>query len=122
MNPTILVVDDESIIRELLERHLTAMHCTVVTASTGEKAVGLLEEGVKPDLIFMDVRMPGMGGVKCLERMKHLYRDLTVIMLTAVEDVRVAQNALANGARNYITKPVDLTTITEIVNTYLLHV
>ena len=115
----VLVADDEGVIRELLERHLTAIGCRVLTAETGEKALVAAIRGEKPDLVLLDIRMPGMGGIKCLSRLKLHYRDLHVIMLTAVEDMRVAQLAMTNGAMDYLTKPVDLTVISKVVRTVL---
>ena len=119
MKPVILVIDDESVIRELMDRHLRSLNCQVFTADSGEKGVGIAQ-GVRPDLVFLDVRMPGMGGVKCLDRLRRIYRDLSIIMLTAVEDVRIAQTCLTNGAKEYIAKPVDLNVITTVLQTRLM--
>lgn len=118
MDHLVLVIDDEAVIRELMERHLTAIGCKVVTAANAEEGARRASEA-KPDLVFMDIRMPGMGGIKGLKNLRRLYHDLKVVMLTAIEDMRVAQNAINQGALQYIHKPIDLPTITQLTYKYL---
>ena len=113
MNPTsILLVDDHALFREGLAGLLRARpHMQVVgTASTGEEALTLARE-LMPDLILMDVRMPGAGGIEITRRIKMEMPAVRVVMLTMSEDAHDLFQALKNGAQGYLlknTKPHEL--------------
>lgn len=123
MNPgrkqIVLIVDDEKIIRDLLQRHLTDLGFEVIMAESGEQAVSI-SELVRPDLVLLDILMPGMGGIKTLEQLRARYKDLLVIMLTAVYQDQVAEMAMSRGACDYLTKPIELNTLTRTAKTHLL--
>jgi DNA-binding response OmpR family regulator len=82
----------------------------VCEAADGEAALRLLRRE-KPDLMFLDVTMPGLGGLAVLRRALHQAPHLAVVMLTGELDLRVARDALDRGARAYITKPFDSETL-----------
>lgn len=115
----VMVVDDEVGIRDLLQRHLSKMGFEVLTAPTGEQALTFAAQ-VKPDLILLDVEMPGMGGIQCLRKMQELKGHWKVLMLTGVNNEQVAQLAMRSGAADYLTKPVALPTLQKAVSLHLL--
>jgi signal transduction histidine kinase/DNA-binding response OmpR family regulator len=102
---TILVIDDDANARELLERTLTREGFKVVTANQGEDGMRLARE-VRPDLITLDVLMPGLDGWGVLGSLKSDPRlsEVPVIMITMVDD---PVKGMALGATDYLTKPLD---------------
>jgi two-component system, NtrC family, response regulator AtoC len=103
----IFVVDDEPFVRQLLEHHVTSSWGHVArTFADAESALAALEES--PDLIIMDIGLPGIGGVEALRRVREADPDLPVIMLSAQESVDVAVTTWKLGAHDYLTKPPDL--------------
>ena len=78
----------------------------VIAAADGKQALKALAQSV-PDLVLLDVRLPGMDGVELLEEMKKIEKNLPIIMLTAYSDVKSAVKAMKSGAFDYITKPFD---------------
>ncbi|MFQ5911790.1 MAG: response regulator transcription factor [Nitrospinota bacterium] len=103
----ILVVDDETKARKHLTAFLTAKGHEVKTARSGGEALDKLKT-FRPQLVLLDVRMPGINGMEALEQMKQLNPDVRVIMVTAVDSIENVQHAIQTGADDYITKPVDL--------------
>ncbi|GAC1437261.1 MAG: hypothetical protein NVSMB65_11500 [Chloroflexota bacterium] len=106
---TILVVDDEPDILLLLDQHLQDDGYATLTAATGTEAIALAR-GQRPDLILLDVMMPGMSGfdVCNLLRDSPETRDIPVIFLTAVAETPKKVMGLRLGAEDYVTKPFDL--------------
>jgi len=104
---TILIVDDDPKQREVLRGFLEARGYGIREASDAPSALDLLAEGM-PDLVLMDVRMPGMTGIEGLARMRERNPALAVILLTAYADVRDAVEAMRLGALDYLEKPIDL--------------
>lgn len=115
---TILIVDDEQVVRTLLKRHLTSLGYTVLTADSGEAALDSVAQTL-PDLMFLDIKMPGMGGIECLRQLQKSYPELIVIMLTAVLERETAVKAVEYGATDYMFKPVDLNAITSMASHHL---
>ena len=103
----ILVVDDENETCALLERYLTKKGYQAFTATSGEDAVRIVKEE-KPNIVLLDIRMPGMGGVETLKKIKEIDKEIGVIMITAVKEEETAKETLKLGAYDYITKPMDL--------------
>jgi DNA-binding NtrC family response regulator len=107
MKRTILVVDDEQDMRELLQRSLEPdLNCKVVTAGTGEEALKKLS-GNPFDLVLADIRMPGMDGLELLELIKSQHPQQTVVMMTAYGGVDTAVTAMRHGAYDFIIKPFE---------------
>src|SRR6201989_415803 len=103
-NGTILVVDDEEIMREILETLLTREGYDVRVASSG--AEGLEMARALPfDAAIVDIMMPGLDGIATLDELKRIDEDLNVIIITAYASVESAIAAMKTGAFDYITKP-----------------
>jgi DNA-binding NtrC family response regulator len=101
---SILVVDDEEIMREILEALLTREGYDVRLASSGEEGLELARS-LPLDAAIVDVMMPGMDGITLLDELKKLDDDLPVLMITAFASVENAIAAMKRGAFDYITKP-----------------
>ncbi|MBK5225856.1 MAG: sigma-54-dependent Fis family transcriptional regulator [Thermoleophilia bacterium] len=107
MPSSILIVDDEKNMRFVIGRALSSAGHDVREAASGEDALKAFEEAI-PDLIILDQRMPGMGGLATLTEIKKEHPDLPVIMLTAHGNVESAVQAMKAGATEYLTKPFDV--------------
>lgn len=113
IKPTILVVDDESSIRESFSLFLEPDY-KVLLAGTGEAALRQAS-AEKIDLVFLDIRMPGMDGIEALRRLKENSPNLEIVMVTAVYDVQKAAQSIRYGARDYVVKPFDINAILALV-------
>ncbi|HEX4347244.1 MAG TPA: sigma-54 dependent transcriptional regulator [Vicinamibacterales bacterium] len=101
---TILVVDDEEIMREILETLLTREGYEVKLASSGEE--GLEMARATPfDAAIVDIMMPGLNGIETLDELKRVDEDLSVLIITAYASIESAISAMKAGAFDYITKP-----------------
>jgi DNA-binding response OmpR family regulator len=104
----ILVVDDDPNVNLFISRLLTKkFYCNVVNASNGLEALSKIKEE-NPDIIFLDVTMPVMNGIETLEAIKAdvKYKNLPVIMLTAVSERQVIEKVMGMGVIDYILKPL----------------
>lgn len=106
MVATILIVDDEENLRMTLSRILTKAGFNVTTASSGEEALQLIRAGAY-ELAFIDLLMPGIGGMALLAELRKLYPEMPVLILTAHATLDSAIEAVRQGARDYLVKPAD---------------
>ncbi|MDV2496471.1 MAG: response regulator [bacterium] len=107
MAKKILVVDDEPDFCEALRDFLGSKGFEVAIALSGEEALpAYMQE--KPDVVLLDIQMPGMDGLETLRELKALDPEAAVIMLTTIVDEPLAKQARAKGALEYITKPIDM--------------
>lgn len=113
--PTILIVDDEFSMREFLTILLEKEGFSAIVAEDGESALKKLHVN-QIDLIISDIRMPGMGGLKLLEKVKEIDPSIPVVMITAYASPEDAVNAMKNGAYDYITKPFKVDEIKDIIS------
>lgn len=102
----LLIVDDEEPVVEVLSDYFTGQGYEVQTARNGTEALAAVRRA-RPDLVLLDVRMPGIDGVEVLRRLRALDGRLPVIMVTANEDVALARETLKLGAFDYVPKPFD---------------
>jgi len=107
MNRRLLVVDDDTAIRETLAHHLARARFEVMTAESAEAALARIGE-LDPAVVLSDVRMPGMNGIELVTRLRSLVPDLNVVVMTAFEDMETAVGAIRAGAHDYLVKPLDL--------------
>jgi len=103
-NGSVLIIDDEEIMREILEALLSREGYSVRVASAGSEGVELAKS-VPFDAVIVDVMMPGMDGLTLLEELKKLDEELPTLMVTAFASVETAIAAMKRGAFDYITKP-----------------
>ena len=101
---TVLIVDDENNVRDLMSRWLESGGYTVITASSAEEALRGLETST-PAVALCDIRMPGHDGVWLAERIRQSHPETAVIMATGVQDVGPAVQTLRQGVIDYLTKP-----------------
>src|SRR5512138_3284899 len=103
----ILVVDDEYLIRWSLREELTKDGYEVTTAEDGESALRLVRES-PPELVLLDIQLPGIGGIEVLQKIKAAEPEVVVIMITAYGMVDTAVAAMKAGAFDYLNKPFNL--------------
>jgi len=115
--PNILIVDDELSIRESFSLILEGKYRLLLAAS-GEAALKLAADQ-KIDLAYLDIRMPGLNGLETLARLKQIDPELEIIMVTAVNDVQKASEAIKQGARDYVVKPFDVEHISKLTEQIL---
>ena len=111
---TILVVDDEALIRWSLRERLQAEGYAVLEAETGKEALDKLPEGI--DLVLLDYRLPDTDGVSVLRQIKAFDQDVLVIMLTAYANVEAAVEAMKLGAYHFAHKPFNLDEVAATVD------
>jgi putative two-component system response regulator len=104
---TILIVDDEKIVRRSLNKCLTLNGFNCQEACNADEALEQLKEE-PADLVILDIMMPGVSGSELLPQLKHSFPDTAFIMATAVVDPETIVRCMKNGAQDYITKPFDL--------------
>ncbi|HAI69353.1 MAG TPA: hypothetical protein DCM38_07955, partial [Gammaproteobacteria bacterium] len=112
----VLVIDDDSITRELLKNYLSQLGYSVAVAADGETGIKLAKK-LRPDAILLDVRMPGMDGWRVLSTLKKdsLLSDIPVIMTSIEEELN---QGYALGATDYLVKPVESNQLGAILNKY----
>lgn len=111
----ILIVDDESVIRDSLAECLSGEGYACETASTGLEALQKLR--ARPfALVIADIQMPDLNGLQLLENIRQNFPNISVMMITGVADVHTAVQAMKKGACDYLTKPFDLDQVLEGVN------
>lgn len=101
---TILVVDDEQIMQDLLEKILSREGYNIITAIDGVDALEKLSNN-KVDIVISDMKMPRMNGFELLKHVKSDYEKIAIIIMTAYGDTYTVKDALLLGADEYITKP-----------------
>jgi DNA-binding NtrC family response regulator len=118
MNKTILIVDDEKDFCTVLSDSLSQDRYRVVTAFNGKMALQLAKKE-RPDLMLLDIKMPGMDGIEVLKKIKKMKKEIAVIMFTAYGTLETARKAMKLGAYDYVTKPVDLFLLKSLVKEVL---
>jgi DNA-binding NtrC family response regulator len=112
VTPTILVVDDDAVIRSQLVRLYTHSGYTAVAVSSAEEALRQLGEG-KIDFVITDIKLPGLDGVGLIANMQENFPDVPVIAITGYSDIETAINVLKHGACDFVVKPFDLASVQE---------
>jgi two-component system, response regulator PdtaR len=117
--PTLLLVDDDRLILAIIAKGLMGAGYQVSKAESADEAENLLRAGEKPDLILLDVNMPGRSGLDLAVLLNKLY-FIPFILLTAYNDNAIVEQAAANGAMGYLVKPVEVSQIIPAIETALL--
>jgi len=103
----VLIVDDESDVRDLLSKFLRRRGYEVDTASDGAAAIEAIR-GNRPDIVLLDIRLPKMDGLSVLEKLRDESNDVAVITMSGSADEETARRSLELGAADFITKPFNL--------------
>ena len=111
----ILVVDDDESIRRMLALVLTREGFQTITAKDGQEGLALFRSH-SPDIVLMDIRMPGLSGIEAMSAMLALRPGAAVILMTAYADLETAVQAIKNGVFDFVIKPFDLAEIGLLVN------
>ncbi len=120
-NLTILIVDDELVNRQVLLNHLSLENYCVAQASNGIEALALIDQGLKPDLILLDVMMPRMTGYEVCRKIRENFpaNELPILMLTAKNQVSDLVEGLNAGANDYLNKPISKNELLSRIKTHL---
>jgi putative two-component system response regulator len=112
--PLILLVDDNLMLLEMYEAFLDALHCKSFKLSDSRSAVDMAER-LRPQVILMDIQMPGFTGLQVLEmlKLKPVTRAIPVLMITGEHSTGDIETAFKLGAADYLVKPADLTSFTQ---------
>jgi signal transduction histidine kinase len=116
---TILVVDDEPQVREVISRVLASCGYTVIAAEDGREALLRFGDGSGIDLVVLDMVMPGMGGRECLARLREADAAVRVVIATGYTSDGSAQELLGEGALAIVEKPLDISSFAGMVQTIL---
>lgn len=115
----ILVVDDDKSICEVIDNVLNAKGYKVITASDGHEALDILRQN-SIAMIIADIKMPKMGGVALLRKARELFPEIPVVMITGYGSINDAVETIKRGAMDYITKPISIEKLCELVDKYYL--
>lgn len=113
-----MVVDDDAEIRGVLGEFLQGKGLEVLEAESGEEALRRIP-AFHPDIILLDIAMPGLSGAETLRRLKAMPVKAPVVMVSGIEDYQTARQTLAMGALDYVTKPVDFTYLDSVLEARL---
>ncbi len=113
--PTMLVVDDERLIVELLGEFFTKLNYNVHKAFSAEEALEILQNGTNFNLVLTDINLPGKSGLALLKIIRETRGNLPVVILTGMKTLDNAISAVKSGADDYITKPFELNVVQRVV-------
>ncbi len=117
--PSILVVDDEPGMLRYMRTILEVDAYNVETASSGTDAVQRIQKGPTPDLVLLDLVMPGIDGLQTLEQLRQIDPKLKVVMLSCVSDTKKVVQAMHLGAQDYLTKPFQKSELDALLKQFL---
>ena len=103
----ILVIDDDPELVDVIEEYFLGAGYEVVAAHRGAEGL-MLAEQKRPDVVLLDIRMPGMTGVQVLQQLRLRAPDLPVVMISGAGDLQIAKGCLTRGAFDYVSKPFEL--------------
>lgn len=118
----ILVVDDEKdvemLFRQKFRKEIKNKQIQMVFAFSGSEALDVLGSSEPPDVVyvFSDINMPGMSGLELLEKVRKKYPAIKVSMISAYGDQENYERAIASGAREFFTKPIDFNSLKDEIN------
>ena len=114
-NKKILIVDDQFGIRILLNEIFQKEGYATFQAANGAQALAIVNKQ-KPDLVILDMKIPGMDGLEILKRIKKDYEEIKVIIMTAYGELDMIQEAMDRGAVTYFSKPFDIDELLQMVH------
>jgi two-component system, NtrC family, response regulator AtoC len=107
LKPSILIVEDEKLLLTSLYKALSREGYRVISSTTGEEALDSFRES-SPDIVLLDVRLPGLDGMQVLKTIKTMDNNVPIIIMTAFSGIKGAVEAMKLGAHDYIAKPFDI--------------
>ncbi len=110
----VLIIDDDRLLQNSLRNILSTKYETII-AGSGEAGLEILATN-SVDIVLLDIRLPGIDGIETLRRIKGLYRDLFVVMMTAYEEIKTVVNSMKIGANDYLVKPLDIDELDIIID------
>jgi DNA-binding NtrC family response regulator len=117
-HPSILVVDDELLIRDLLYDYFSGQGWSISVTESGEEALDILKEK-KIDLVLTDIRMPKMDGLALASEVRQAHPDIPVVVMTGYPSVETAVAALRTKVIDYVTKPFNIHQLYKLLKTAL---
>lgn len=114
MKPSILIVDDDEVMRESLSDVLERRGYEVFSVSSGNGVLPIIQKNII-DLVLLDMKLPDADGIEILKKIKEFDTDILIIMMTAYSDVETAVSAMKSGAYHYINKPFELEELTLLI-------
>lgn len=119
MQPRIMIVDDAAFMRKKIRKILTANgYSEIQESASGKEAIEAYAE-YKPDLVTMDIIMPGMDGIATLQEIRSIDPDAKVIMISAMGQKRMVVEAIQAGALDFILKPFDSEMVISTISRFL---
>ncbi len=111
----VMIVDDALVMRKTLSSILGQMGHTVVSeVSSGAQAIAEYEK-LKPDVVTMDLNMPGMDGVKAIETIMERFPEARILVISALGQKHMVFNAIEKGAKNYLVKPITMDKLSAVM-------
>ena len=107
MKPSVLIVDDEEVIRDGLAR-LLGDNCITYKAFNGREAIEILDKHRDIDVMLCDIKMPEMDGTETIEKIRSYNKDILIIIMTAAASPATVCDAMRKGANNFMLKPLDI--------------
>ncbi len=118
--PTVLIADDIAVARDLMRAMLRSLNIErIFDATNGIDAVALFRSE-RPDIVFLDINMPGMDGIQALEEMLTLNPDAFIVIDSAESSTKNVHAALELGAKGFIVKPFNMQKVRDILDSYYL--
>ena len=118
--PKILIADDEDQMRESLKHYIIPrFECSIEEAQDAQGALDKVRQ-TKPDIVFLDVKMPGLSGLEVIGQMKAFSPHSRIIVVSAWKSAEVVNKAISAGAQDYISKPVSLAALGDKLKDVLL--
>lgn len=114
----LLIVDDQFGIRILLNEVFQKEGYKIFQASNGKQALDIVKMR-RPDLVLLDIKIPGIDGIEILKRMKKIVPDIKVIIMTAYGELNMIEEAMELGAITYFAKPFDIEEMRDTVKKHI---
>ena len=111
-----LIADDSLLSRKMLEKIITDFGHTVVGESKDGEETVQMYEALQPDVLTLDITMPIMNGIECLEKIISKYPEAKVLIVSAIGKSSMVLEAMKNGAKYYVTKPLDEKKVIEAIS------
>lgn len=106
----VLIIDDESDVREVLKFHLSDSNYQVIEAENGQEGIELLKSGdnlTNVGVILCDIRMPKVNGIECIQYIRQEAPGIPIVVVTGFPDTQMAVNLMNEGVKEYLVKPVE---------------